>query len=174
MSDIGNEIKNRIYKYAAEIFCLDFDSYLKENNRNLYGVLINPEKKKFEHLFGDMPDNFLPTINTQFHDTIAGYRVNVGGHFITIDVNADVFLINKNNINDPEKETDALIIHELCHMIIDSNSLEKINFQINSKDIYHGNKLYKKTDYVNQRITRHTEEFCHILAAGWGRAESAD
>lgn len=125
--------------------------------------MINPEKGEFEHLFGDFPDNFLTTINKQFHDTVAGYRVDVGAHFYELNINADVFLLNLHNLSDSEKEIDSLLIHELCHMVIDSNSLEKTTIIISEKDWYHGNKLHKKTDVENERITKHTIDFCNLL-----------
>lgn len=165
MSELEENIKKRLYKYSKEIFGFDFDVYLTHHARSLYGITINPSIKQFEHMFGEIPDNFLATINQQFHDTIAGYRVDVGAHFKTLGINADVFLLNKNNLNGTPKDTDALIIHELCHMLIDSNYLHSINFVVGPMDISDGNKLYKKTDVENIMITRHDQNFCQLLAA---------
>jgi hypothetical protein len=49
-------------------------------------------------------------------------------------------------------------------MIIDSSSLNEIDAIIGEKDKYHGGKLYKKTDIENERITRHTVQFCNLLS----------
>lgn len=159
------DIEKRIYQLATDIFGFTYQNYTKSTGRILLGVAINPEKREFEHLFGDFPDNFLPTINKQFHDTIAGYRVDVGTFFPGLDIDADVFLLNVNNLADSEKEIDSLLIHELCHMIIDSNSINATAITFTEKDRYHGNKLYKKTDVENEHTTKHTEEFCNLLAA---------
>lgn len=159
------DIEQRIYKLAIDIFDFDYKKYTKATGRVLLGVVINSEKKKFEHLFGDFTDNFLPTINRQFCDTIAGYRVDVGAYFSELGMNADVFLLNVKNITGSEKEIDSLLIHELCHMVLDSNSLNETTVTVNENDRYHGNKLYRKTDVENERITKHTKEFCNLLSA---------
>ncbi len=159
-------IENRIYQLAIEIFGFDFQQYKDATGRILLGVCINAQQSRFEHLFGDFPKNFLPTINTQFHNTIAGYRVAVGAHFRELKFEADVFLLNKNNLNDNDKEIHSLLMHEICHMIIDSNSLNEINSTFSEKDKYHGGrKLYKRTDIENKRITKHSVQFCNLLSA---------
>jgi len=159
------DIQKRIYQLAIDVFGFDYGTYLEATGRVLLGVAINPEKREFEHLFGDFPDNFLPTINKQFHDTKAGYKVDVGGHFPELGINADVFLLNVRNIDDSEKEIDTLLLHELCHMVLDSNGLSDAKITVDEKDKYHGNKLYKKTDVENENRTKHTEEFCELLSA---------
>lgn len=159
------DIEKRIYQLAIDVFGFDYGKYLEATGRVLLGVVINPEKREFEYLFGDFPDNFLPTINKQFHDTIAGYRVDVGAHFPELGINADVFLLNVKNLADSEKETDSLLIHELCHMVLDSNGISDAKITTDEKDNYHGNKLYKKTDVENENITKHTKEFCDLLSA---------
>ena len=159
------DIENRIYQLASEIFGFSYQEYNETTGRVLLGVVINPEKMVFEHLFGSFPDNFLTIINKQFHDTVAGYRVDVGAYFQELNINADVFLLNMNNLSDSEKEIDSLLIHEICHMVLDSNSLDKTTITINKKDKYHGNKLYNRTDVENERITKHTNEFCNLLSS---------
>lgn len=159
------DIENRIYQLASDIFGFDYHEYMKDTGRVLLGVAINPEKAEFENLFGTFPEGFLTILNKQFYDTIAGYSVDVGAHFHDLDINADVFLLNINNLSDNEKEIDSLLIHELCHMVIDSNSLDKTTIAIKEKDRFHGGKLYKKMDIENEHITKHTVEFCNLLAA---------
>lgn len=159
------DVEKRIYQLATDLFDFNYKNYTKVTGRELLGVKINPEKGKFEHLFGDFPDNFLLTINKQFHDTIAGYRVDVGAYFPELNIKADVFLININNLAEGENDIDSLLIHELCHMVLDSNSLNDTSINICEKDKFHGNKLFKKTDSENVRVTKHTEEFCNLLSA---------
>ena len=159
------DIQKRIYQLAIDVFGFDYGTYLEATGRVLLGVAINPEKREFEHLFGDFPDNFLPTINKQFNDTKAGYKVDVGGHFPELGINADVFLLNVRNLDDSEKEIDTLLLHELCHMVLDSNGLSDAKITVDEKDKYHGNKLYKKTDVENENRTKHTKEFCDLLSA---------
>ena len=159
------DIENKIYELAIDIFGFDYHKYRINTGRVLLGVLINPQLKKFEHLFGSFPDNFLVTINKQFHDTVSGYGVNIGASFHELEIQADVFLLNTNNLNDGVKGLSSLIIHELCHMVLISGEINNTNITIGSKDKYHGNKLYKQTDTINEGITRHTNDFCILLAA---------
>lgn len=155
----------RIYQLAIDIFEINYEKYLEVTERVLLGVAINSEKREYEHLFGDLPDNFLSTINKQFVDAIAGYRVDVGAHFPELGIKADVFLLNVRNIHDSEKEIDSLLIHELCHMVLDSKGLSGAKVSADVKDQYHGDKLYKKTNTKNENITKHTKEFCDLLSA---------
>jgi hypothetical protein len=96
---------------------------------------------------------------------VAGYRVDVGGHFRELSIDADVFLLNINNLSDGKEEIDSLLIHELCLMVLDSNNIDKIKITTNQKDRYHGGKLHKRTDGDNVHITKHTIEFCNLLSA---------
>ncbi len=158
------DIENRLYHLASEILGFDYQIYMTTTGRTLLGVVINSQKREFEKLFGDFPNNFLATINQQFHDTVAGYKVDVGKHFKELNIKSDVFLLNLNNLSDDEKNKDSLLIHELCHMVIDSNNLNKTTITIKEKDRFHGNKLHKKTDIENERVTKHTIEFCNLLS----------
>ena len=49
-------IENRIYKLAGEIFGFNFSEYMSITKRVLLGVIVNPDKRKFEYLFGEFPD----------------------------------------------------------------------------------------------------------------------
>jgi len=166
------DIENKLYQLAIEIFGIDFQKYSNETGRKLLGVLINPEKKEFQHLFGDFPDNLLPTINKKFNDSVAGYKVDIGSHFTDLNISADIFLLNINNLNDNDTELESLLIHELCHMVMDSGILSDTNISSGKKDKYHGIKLYKKTDARNEDITKHTEGFCILLSTVSGIASS--
>jgi hypothetical protein len=159
------DTENRIYQLATEIFSFDYYGYKAATGRVLLGVVINPEKREYEHLFGDFPDNFLTTINKKFSDMVAGYSVNVGSHFPELNINADVFLLNLNNLSDYGNEIDSLLIHELCHMILDSNNLDSTTITISEKDRYHGKKLHNKTDIENEGKTKHTIDYCNLLSS---------
>ena len=63
------------------------------------------------------------------------------------------------------REGDSLLIHELCHLLIDSGSINGIKTKITEKDKYHGSKLYRKTDQEHEQLTKHNLEFCILLAA---------
>lgn len=165
MNTANSKFKDLICHYSTELFNLNFDDYLRQHDdRTVIGVMINPTEKKFEELFGEFPDNFLSTINKDFHVSKAGYRVDIGAHFPDLEINSDVFLLNKELVDEPPESIDSLIIHELCHLMIDAKLLNDCEIPFGKKDKYHGQKLYKKTDIINVHRTRHDEEFCTLLA----------
>jgi len=171
------EIIDKINKLSKEVFEFDFQEYLLDSKRDFWGLTIDNINFKHNVLFGNPDSDIVNQVNRIFQQNRedarceAGYRVDVGSYFRNTKIQADVFLINLDRLNDSIENLDALLLHELCHMVIDSKMIEKkLAHYVNSKDIYHGKRLYKKTDRYNERYTRHTEEFCIILSAASQRA----
>lgn len=169
-SDIGS----RFVAVATDAFNFSFSDYSKSNNgRVLYGLLIDIERNRLEELFGNPPPALIDAVNSKpVLDCKAGYRVDVGAAFPQANVNADVLLLSTDALALPDRTLEALMFHECCHLIIDSNSIGKIE-NIDPKASYHGGKLYKKTDTENEHITKHSPEFCRLLAGGAERLHLA-
>ena len=173
----SKEIIEKIYIFAKDIFGFDFQEYLLGSKRDFWGLTIDNINFKHDVFFGNPDSDFLNQLNTIFQRfrekarCEAGYKVDVGSHFGNTNIHADVFLINPDRLNDSIEDLEALILHELCHMVIDSKIIKKdLVHYTNSKDAYHGIKLYKKTDQENERYTKHTEEFCIVLSAASQKA----
>lgn len=162
----GVDIKNRWFRLAEDVFGFSFVEYLtRHGGRLLYGYLIDAENRRVEPLFGEPPAELTETINSRFVDSKAGYRVDISGVFPSVRVNADVLLVAKDLVSASEVSLDTILLHELCHMLIDSKHRSVVDFAIDKKDRYYGEKLFRKTDFENQTVTKHTREFCDLLAA---------
>lgn len=166
-------IETRLHELSSEVLGFDLQSYLSSNNKSLYGVEIQGQQRRFASLFGNCPQNVLTAINQKFVLTEAGYKVDLKDTFPSIGVEADLFLINSNRLTDNEAKLDALLIHELCHLLIDSSNLANSTLDIDTAAKHLGKKLYELTDKENQESTRHTIEFCEVLSAACISAESA-
>jgi hypothetical protein len=174
MSVFCSDIGGRFVGIAADAFSFSFDDYSRRTNgRVLYGLLIDTDVNRLEALFGDPPQALMHAVNGRpIIDSKAGYRVDVAAVFPDVGVNADVLLLSKVALEFPRRALDALLLHEACHLVIDSGSLGYIA-AMDAKAAYYGDKLYKKTDTENERITKHTPEFCRILAGGAERLRLA-
>ncbi|MFN3438679.1 MAG: hypothetical protein ACK41V_13355 [Acidovorax sp.] len=163
----SSEIGIRFAAIATDAFNFSFSDYSKSNNgRVLYGLLIDIERNRLEDLFGNPPLALIDAVNSKpILDCKAGYRVDVGKVFPQANVNADVLLLSKDALAYPDRTLEALMFHECCHLIIDSNSIGKLE-HFDPKASYHGEKLYKRTDTENEHITKHSPEFCRLLAGG--------
>lgn len=180
MTNIGNYIKTSIYRIAKDVFSFDFGDYLKESQRNFYGLIINHETCKFEPLFGDVPADFIALLNPTYKATKAtkatkaGYEVNVGVKFGGTDIRADVFLIDKQVMHGDVKIIDGLILHELCHMYIESKYLSKFQPKMDKADLLQGEKIYEKTGRDIMNDITHDEEYYQVLSWAANRMRTVD
>jgi hypothetical protein len=164
----GDEIKAKIYDLANSILGIDFDQYLQnENKRAFWGLLIENDNSTFHPYFGEPTPAFLEIMNGEFRRSEAGYKVNVGSVdvFQALDLNADIFIINGERLCDNRLDLDALILHELCHMVIDANIVSDISVKITEKDEKQGYKLFEKTYSRHDTNPMHPEIFCNLLAS---------
>lgn len=161
----GNDIEERLKALASEIFGLSVETYLANHGRQLFGYAIHLPSRSFLPLFGNPPDSLTAAMNMRFVDSIAGYKVAVQTVFPIAGLNADVLLLSTELSVAPESDFDTILIHELCHLVLDSNSLGLTNLTLDQKSRYSGERLYKKTDRENERITKHSVQFCTLLAA---------
>jgi hypothetical protein len=106
-------------------------------------------------------------MNQKYIEAWAGYRVDIGEVFRISPVpKADVLLIARDVLSWDEPAVEALLTHELCHWLVDTGQVSKMGLRLNSGDRYHGGRLYRKTDPEYEAGTRHTKDFCSLLAAG--------
>jgi hypothetical protein len=161
MFEISDAVKFSFYRIARDVFNFDFDDYLKENNRELFGITINADANRYDKLFGNIPENLLAAINTRFNNHPAGYKVNVASTFETIETNTDLLLVRNDILFGDMKLLDALLLHELCHAVIDSSYIEKLNVKRNVTDDKQGEKLF---EYVMPDDNFHDLEFCQLLS----------
>jgi len=164
--DLNSNSRDRFSFLATVIFGISIENYLAaRNGRSLFGYAIDRPKTTYLPIFGNPPSNLTESMNTKYVDSLAGYKVNVGSVFPDVNVNADVLLLSTELRMVSENEFSSILIHELCHLVLDGELFDSINLRINQKDEYHGEKLYKKTDFENECKTRHFIKFCVLLAA---------
>lgn len=159
----GSDIETRFKALASDIFGLSVEEYLSANHeRQLFGYAIDRPAHSFFPLFGNPPVLLTEAMNKRFVDAIAGYRVAVQAAFQIVDLNADVLLLSTELSTATESDFDTILIHELCHLVIDSSSVQ---LTFDQKSRYSGERLYKKTDRENECVTKHNVQFCTLLAA---------
>ncbi len=174
----GDYVRDRIKLLAKLVFDFEFDQYLSRDNRCFWGITIDQKKHAHEVLFDNPHPKFLEIINEIYqkagdkNNAEAGYRTSVGAlPFLSrFKLNADVFLINRERLADNELDLDALLIHELCHMVIDSGMIHHVGLSISNDDKECGDRLYQKTDYWIAHTTRHDKLFCQLLCAAARKA----
>lgn len=163
---MGNKIEERFRALASDVFGLSVETYLEANHgRQLFGYAIDLPNLSFSPLFGNPPTALTEAMNKRFSNSIAGYKVAVQTVFPIADLNADVLLLSTELSNVSESDFDAILIHELCHLVLDSESIERTNLALDQKSRYSGERMYKKTDRENERITKHSVQFCTLLAS---------
>lgn len=163
-------LKTRIFELSQTVFGFDFVTYLKENKKSLFAVKINPDLKTYEEICGEIPVAFMNKINSNFVESEAGYSYNIHKVLPGIDIVSDLFLIHGERLEDNQEKLDAIIIHELCHLMIESCNVINTSLVMDDAAKYLGKKLWDKTDTENEHITRHTHEFCIVLAAASSNA----
>lgn len=157
-------VEAAFYELCHEVFGFDLAGYLNTSNRPLLGVQVNIDQRTYSPLFGEFPIDLLPTINTRFVDSVAGYKVGVKNTFPRLNEDSDLLLLSAELVAEPIEEIEPLLIHEICHLVVDANLYEECSLSPGQKDNYHGEKLHKKTDIENESITQHDIEFCKLLA----------
>jgi hypothetical protein len=115
--------------------------------------------------------------NRGFHIDYLGdaqYAVDARQKFPELGLNADVFLIAKELLEEDALSVDTIILHELIHVLIDSGWSDRSTLTPNAKDKYHGRRLHAKTDHESEHITKHTVEFCILLSTAARRLYEID
>ncbi len=148
-------------KYLSKIALdFDFEEYLNTKNKEITIFEIDTINKKYVLKEGRNFDQILEHSNQKYFHSQAGYLVDVKTQLKT-KVEADLMLLSDVVLNSNPIDIDTIIIHELVHLLIESEQSNQIIISENSREI--GSAIYKLTDYPSEYITRHTEDFCQRL-----------
>ena len=158
-------MRQRLLQIAADIFHFDFSEYLRRENKVLLGLLINREGRQCEPLFGAPPENILAEANRNYLHSEAGYRVSGCRRFSRLEPHADLFLISTTVLAQTLPEIDALLVHELCHMLVDSEYVCDGMLQPTGQDAELVNTLYSAFERIEGLGTGHSPEFFGLLLA---------
>lgn len=163
----GEYVAERFRALARECFDASFNKYLETlGNRSLYGYVIDGDAHTYLPFFGDPPVGLTTSIvQAGFFDSVAGYRVAVQDRFPQPLLNADVLLISKALLLAPQDEMDTILLHELCHWVIDGDAQALASLDVDEDSRRWAQCLYDSTDKDNEITTRHDLEFCTVLSA---------
>lgn len=161
----GNEIRCRLFEIATLVFGFDLGEYLRQENKELFGILINNVERRCVPLFGACPANLIDEANRQYLDCKAGYRVNGCARHRRLDPNADLFLVSASLILEPRSTIDALMIHELCHLVVESEFVCQGMLQAAPEVDPLVNAVHRPFDQVEGIFSIHSVEFCRLLVA---------
>ena len=162
----GSNIYECFSALASNVFGFSVETYLTANNgRQLFGYAIDLPSRSYFPLIGVPPVSLTEAMNRRFIDSVAGYKVAVQTVFPIPGLNADVLLLSTELSSASEFDFDTILIHEICHLILDSNSPGLTNLALDEKSRYNGERLHNKTDRENETITKHSVKFCTLLAA---------
>ena len=158
-------------KFISKIsFDFDFEIYLAKESKSILVLKIDTINEKYSLISGVDDANILECINsTRFWYSLAGYRVNAHNHFRT-NIPVDIFLVSDIIINSNPSHIDTIIIHELTHLLIDSENSHAFALLPHFKEM--GLRLYYATDTERTEDTRHNFDFCQLLVYGCSNYQS--
>ncbi len=154
-------IKDRIQYLSRLALGFDFEQYLKQGQKEFTVFRINTIDSCYELLEGDNFDSILEQSNQKYFHSKAGYLADIKT-MLNTKVEGDLLLISDVVINSNPIDLDSILIHELVHMMIDSNT--NFPFELTEDSNRIGSEIYALTDYPNETVTRHTKQFCKQLA----------
>lgn len=155
------EIMQKVKHLSSISLGFDFENYLTTKNKSIIIFEIDTIGRKYLLKEGQDFDDILKQSNERYFDSKAGYLVDIKSQ-LQAQMEADLLLLSDIVLNSDPKDLDTIIIHELIHMIIDSENKAFLKVSEYAKHI--GSKIYGMTDYPNESMTKHTEDFCQQLA----------
>lgn len=167
----GNEIRGRLFELAGLVLRFDLEEYLRQQEKVLFGIVI--EEGRCAPLFGDPPANVIEEANRHFLNCKAGYRVNGTTRYPAIEPNADLFLLSTDLVQGQRETVDALIIHELCHLVDQSEYTRDGMLCPVSADDAMVVTLHRAFDQWEGPLSIHSVEFCSWLVAAAASAVEA-
>ena len=155
-------IQKRIREFTAELFDVNYDEYLSSKGRRILICFFLSSKGEVVQSSAPVTSSIKDYFYSAGFNSKAGYAISESVPKEESNINADLIFFSEDFLSISENEIDKLLLHELCHFLIDSkieNSLGKSKSAIKL-----GNWLYNCTDRDNENNTRHTLEFCLLLA----------
>ena len=145
------ELMVEIYKAAWQ---LKYDRSVLIVKLNTDGDFseIDPQDAYGQELFQYL--NGLPKVNAK-----AGYKVKfIAQHTV------DLLILGEEVLNERRPDFTTILLHELAHCVIDSGDRQYITIDQEAKVL--GDKMYTMLNPATEDDTRHSEDFCRVLAQG--------
>jgi hypothetical protein len=115
------KIRKRLSRLLRVAYGKDFDALLAERGHELWVLGLDEKAEQFVDICGNIPPADLKTIQDRgFINTDAGYQVSAHTK-LGISTPFDAFLLNTAHYSLYEKTVDPLIIHELSHLMEQTN-----------------------------------------------------
>lgn len=111
----GEQIRRSLSELALQAFRFDLDGYLGAFERSLWGISFRDGVQSYQPLFGNPDVAAVATL--PFVPSQAGYRSDIGHELA--GVVADLFLIHEDRLSDEDFDLNALLVHELTHLLTD-------------------------------------------------------
>lgn len=163
------EINERINYISKIAFNFDFSAYLANESKSLLVFQIDSINKSYSLISGYDDDNFLGYANSNYWHSMAGYRVDA--HKLINKKNPrDVLLLANSILNSNPFHLDAIIIHEITHLLIDTNNFNYITIYPFIDEL--AKKLFNATDIEIIEFTKHDIFFCQLLIYGCSNYQS--
>jgi len=115
------KIRKRLSRLLRVAYGKDFDALLTERGHELWVLGLDAKAGQFIDISGNIPPADLKTIQDRgFINTDAGYQVSAHAK-LGISTPFDTFLLNTAHYGLHEKTVDPLVIHELSHLMEQTN-----------------------------------------------------
>jgi hypothetical protein len=160
--DHGRGIFELLCKLSVEIFSLDLPTASAGRNHELWALGIDGRRKVFRDLLGNIQPAAMAELSKpgRFFDRDAGFKVSAQQELPLAGKNADIFLINVDQLQKSEAILAPLLIHELCHYVEDSGLASNYQFQPEDE----ANALVILEGYVEGAKKWHSLTWAKLLA----------
>jgi hypothetical protein len=156
-------MRDRVSRIYHDSFGIDFLDYLNGRGKEFAVAVQNSHTSTYEWLDADLGAEALSFINANRVDSKAGLITKKQWQECKQKDYGDVLMLASTLLDDSDLCLDAMIFHELCHLVIDG---EITIPDAASEDKLLGKMLHNRSDIANENQTRHDLEFCEIMAQG--------
>jgi hypothetical protein len=142
--DHGRRVFDLLCNISSEMFSLDLPGASAGRDHELWALGIDSRQRKFRDLLGNIDAKSMTELRDPkwFHDNIAGFRVSAQEVIPLAGKKADIFLINEDFLEEDEAVLAPLLVHEVCHYLVDGEFEVAYAFQpeddANAKVIVNG------------------------------------
>lgn len=154
------KIRKRLFRLLRVLYGKDFETMLRERGHELWILGIDVQAKQFVDICGNIPPDDLKTIQDRgFWDNDAGYMISAHTKLGT-STPFDAFLLNTAHYALNEKTVDPLLVHELSHLLEQTN----VPPALEANDAENAEAILKSLKKNVRAI--HTTEWAQHLAVG--------